>query len=485
MQPSSHASGQDASSVVLQLAQPALLVEGETVIAISPETEAIWGTWHGNFEPTPLSDLVGQPVARQILGADPDVPSSFPLTLKHANGMVRPAIATRMSMPQPNCFALLITVKQRSLLDIISEEYRSLIDTVPDLILVQDQLGTIVFANDTASQFLGISVEQLVGSNVMDLLSPEEAVAAQQRGKARNEGGEGKFFGYQLRRVTQDGAAIELDIRSMPFWEDSSRELILVIGKNTGEDVIRQERLDSARLRAEADSASKSAALAQASHEIRTPLNIVFGMIDMAMDDELPEDTREYLTMARSAARTLLSLLDDFLEFSKLDAGKLQLREAPFSPVGILSEACAGMKLVAQEKNLEFELILDENLPQHLYGDAGRLRQIVGNLTTNAIKYTEKGNVRVTADLARIEDQACYLHLRIADTGCGISPQALPYLFQPFHQLDENAEGSGLGLAIVKELVELLGGRVWVESVEGRGSEFHFTAVFQLQAEAA
>jgi len=181
-------------------------------------------------------------------------------------------------------------------------------------------------------------------------LSPEELIAARQRGKDRLKTGADKFFGYQLRRQTAEGEAIDLDIRSMPFWKDGVRDLVLVVGKNATPDESRQIRLETARLRAEADSASKSAVLAQTSHEIRTPLNIVFGMIDMALDQTISPTASEYLTMARSAARTLLSLLDDFLEFSKLEAGKLTLRESFFSPEEVLREACAGLELLAKKK---------------------------------------------------------------------------------------------------------------------------------------
>lgn len=465
------------------LAQPALLIRGGLVLAMSPTAAPLFGHRKtSEFTPAPLASLLGESVAAQILGADNRMPSSFPVTIKRPGRIHQSAIATRASMPDPESFVLLLSVKHRSMLEIISNEYRGLLDTLPDLVMVHDELGTILFANSASEKFLGISVPRLVGSNVLDLLSPEEMIAARQRGKDRLDNGGDKFFGYQLRRQTPEGENVDLDIRSMPFWKDGIQDLVLVVGKTTTRDESRQLRLEAARLRAEADSASKSAVLAQTSHEIRTPLNIVFGMIDMALDQTISPSASEYLTMARSAARTLLSLLDDFLEFSKLEAGKLPLRESFFSPEAVIREAYAGLELMAKEKDLRLRLVIDSNLPTRVFGDAGRLRQIIANLTTNAIKYTEKGTIRGKVDLASRDAYGCHLHLRIADTGCGISPQALPSLFQPFYQINEDTEGSGLGLAIVKELVELLGGRVWVESVEGKGSEFHFTAMFRFTA---
>jgi signal transduction histidine kinase len=416
------------------LAQPALLIRGELVLAMSPTAAPLFGHRKtSEFTPAPLASLLGESIAAQILGADNRIPSSFPITIKRPGRIHQSAIATRASMPDPESFVLLLSVKHRSMLEIISNEYRGLLDTLPDLVMVHDELGT-------------------------------------------------KFFGYQLRRQTPEGENVDLHIRSMPFWKDGIQDLVLLVGKTTTRDESRQLRLEAARLRAEADSASKSAVLAQTSHEIRTPLNIVFGMIDMALDQTISPSASEYLTMARSAALTLLSLLDDFLEFSKLEAGKLPLRESFFSPEAVIREAYAGLELMAKEKDLRLRLVIDSNLPTRVFGDAGRLRQIIANLTTNAIKYTEKGTIRGKVDLASMDAEGCHLHLRIADTGCGISPQALPSLFQPFYQINEDTEGSGLGLAIVKELVQLLGGRVWVESVEGKGSEFHFTAKFRFTA---
>ena len=465
------------------IAQPALLIRGNLVLAMTPEAGFLFGYRKATeFDPAPLGSLLGESIADRIIRADKQIPTSFPITIERAGRIRQSAMATKVSFPDPECSVLLITVKHRSMLDIISNEYRSLIDTLPDLVIVHDELGTILFANTVASQVLDISIANLVGTNVLDLLPREELIAARQRGKDRLKTGADKFFGYQLRRQTAEGEAIDLDIRSMPFWKDGVRDLVLVVGKNATPDESRQIHLETARLRAEADSASKSAVLAQTSHEIRTPLNIVFGMIDMALDQTISPTASGYLTMARSAARTLLSLLDDFLEFSKLEAGKLTLRESFFSPEEVIREACAGLELLAKEKDLHLRLVIDAKLPPRLFGDAGRLRQIIANLTTNAIKYTESGTIRVKVGLASRDNDRCNLHLRIADTGCGISPQALPFLFQPFYQINQETEGSGLGLAIVKELVELLGGRVWVESVEGRGSEFHFTAEFRFDA---
>lgn len=476
---------QQAIAAFRELVQPAILVAGEKVVEISSEAKYLFPIPQHRDQDLALESLIGEQLAARVLAANSGFPTSFPLTLNPSGNLPRKAALIRVSLPGPDTFILLLSVEHRSLLDIISNEYRSLLDTVPDLVIVHDHLGSILFANSTTTEVLGIPAEHLVGSNVMDLLSPEEAVAARQRGLQRVAHQDDKFFGYQLRRETSDGEPIDLDIRSMPFWEEGPHNLILLVGKNTGQAEVRQGRLDTARRRAEADSASKSAVLAQTSHEIRTPLNIVFGMIDMALDQDLPEEAGSYLTVARSAARTLLSLLDDFLEFSKLESGKLTLRETLFSPKEVLEEACVGLELLAAEKNLRLHLVMESALPEQLFGDPQRLRQIIGNLATNAIKYTDTGSIQVKANIASHAEEHCHLHLRIKDTGCGISPQKLPLLFQPFFQVDEDAEGSGLGLAVVKELVELLGGRVWVESVEGQGSEFHFTAEFRFSPELA
>jgi len=483
MSTSEPASLEEAIAAFRELMEPAILVDGQTVVEISGQAKYLFPAAEPRDAELGLGSLIGKELATRILADASEFPTSFPLTLNPTVKMPRKAVLIRVSLPRPDTFILLVRVENRSLLDIISNEYRSLLDTSPDFVMVHDHLGTILFANSTTAEILGIPAEHLVGSNVMDLLSPEEAVAARQRGFERNSNQDDKFFGYQLRRETSDGEAIDLDVRSMPFWEEGAHNLILLVGKNTGQAEARQADLETARRRAEAESASKSAVLAQTSHEIRTPLNIVYGMIDMALDQDLPKEAGGHLTVARSAARTLLSLLDDFLEFSKLESGKLTLRETPFSPKEVLEEACVGLELLAAEKNLRLHLVMESALPEQLFGDPQRLRQIVGNLATNAIKYTEAGSIQITADLTSHDEERCHLHMRIADTGSGISPQNLPALFQPFYQVDPGAKGSGLGLAIVKQLVELLGGRVWVESIEGQGSEFHFTAEFRFAPE--
>ncbi len=468
-----------------ELVEPAVLVDGHDVVKISSKAKYLFTTPQSPGAKLALGSLLGEQLAARIIATDSEFPTSFPLTLNPTGDMPRKAALVRVALPRPGTFILLVQVEHRSLLDIITNEYQSLLDTVPDVVIVHDHLGSIVFANSTTAEILGSPSDQIVGSNVMDLLSPEEAVAARQRGLDRTANQNEKYFGYQLRKKTSDGQLIDLEVRSMPFWEEGPDNLILLVGKNTGQAAARQGRLDSVRRHAESDSASKSAILAQTSHEIRTPLNIVFGMIDMALDQDVPEEAAKYLTVARVAALTLLSLLDDFLEFSKLESGKLVLREAIFSPREVLEKSCAGLELLAAQKGLRLHLVMEPTLPETLVGDPQRLNQIISNLATNAIKYTKTGDIRVKAGIASHDETRCHLHLSVADTGCGISSQMLPALFQPFFQIDEDADGSGLGLAIVKELVDLLSGRVWVESVEGQGSEFHFTAEFRLASELA
>jgi signal transduction histidine kinase len=193
----------------------------------------------------------------------------------------------------------------------------------------------------------------------------------------------------------------------MPFGDEGPRNLILLVGKNTGQAEVRQGRLETARRRAEADSASKRAVLAQTSHEIRTPLNIVFGMIDLALDQDLPKGAGSYLTVARSAARTLLSLLDDFLEFSKLESGKLTLRESLFSPKEVLEEACAGLELLAGEKNLQLHLMMESALPEQLLAtrnDFVKLSAISPPMRSNTPTLTAFRS-RQTSPATRIPDR--------------------------------------------------------------------------------
>jgi len=396
------------------------------------------------------------------------------------------------------------------------------------MLLIDPATGTILRANSAARRFYGYPDLRSMNIHRINTLSPEEIEAEMRRARTMQE----NLFRFRHRLA--DGSVRDVAVYSFPFsvngrellhsviidatkWFTARRELdrrnaligalliagllaqfvvLLLLARAVGQRKHAEEKLRKSlenahvlQLEAEAANSAKSAFLANMSHEIRTPMNGVLGMTELLLETSLDAEQRTCAETVRTSAESLLHILNDILDFSKVEAGKLELKMTDFALPALLEGFEVAMNAVAVRKGLLFSSLLSPDVPLFLRGDPWRLRQILTNLTGNAIKFTEKGEVRVSISLEGESAHYVLLRFTVRDTGIGIPANKLGALFEMFSQVDASSirahEGTGLGLAISRQLAELMGGTVGVTSEVGKGSEFRFSVPMQKQPEGA
>jgi PAS domain S-box-containing protein len=365
----------------------------------------------------------------------------------------------------------------------------TLLDNMPDLAWVKDAQGHFIAVNRALAAMKGIAEPiQLVGKSDLDIEAPDVARAYQADDIA-------VMASRGSRRIEETLAHAD---GSTTLFETIKTALLDIDGKVVGTVGIARDI--SARRQAEADrearrvaeiaTAAKSAFLAHMSHEIRTPMNAIIGMSHLALQGPLDTAQRDRVRKVHGAAKSLLGIINDILDLSKIEAGKLDIESVPFDLAEILDGLVTLTALNADEKGVELILSLPPDLPTPLVGDPTRLRQVLLNLCNNAVKFTAKGEVVVGVDMVERRTDAVRLRFDVQDTGIGIPLQVQQRLFQPFAQADSSTSrqygGTGLGLTISRQLVEMMGGSdIGIDSAPGSGSTFHFELGFALHPSAA
>ena len=385
--------------------------------------------------------------------------------------------------------------KNEEALQTSEKKFRSMFDSFQDLYFRSNMKGIIELISPSVKPLAGYEVDELIGKSVLEIFV---AVADRDELMAALLSAE-KVSGHELKLKKQSGETAIISLNAQIVSDDSGNPIAIegvirdITGKIKAEEVLKErvdeldktryamlnmiEDLEKARKDAEEATQAKSNFLANMSHEIRTPMNSILGFLELVLEDpSLTELQREHLTTAQISANGLLGLINDILDISKLESGKLTIEQRPFSVLRLMQEIHETMDIKAKEKGLAFKLDIPPSISGSFVGDPLRLRQITINLVGNAVKFTENGSVSLHIMPAEEEGQ---LHFVIEDTGIGIPADRLGQIFESFTQADTSTTrrfgGTGLGTTISRELVELMGGRIWADSEEGKGSTFHFT----------
>lgn len=412
---------------------------------------------------------------------------SLEFRLKHKNGLYRDVVATG---------SLVLNKKREavrslgSLVDITEKksinkklkqnevQLKRIVDTIPLAIIISDDDGQIIFSNKQTEKEIG-SDQSVIGINIgvfYEKYEDRERLFSLYREK-------GVVDSLPMRFKTLSGEITEGIISMLPVYFDGKMRNLGVL-VNLTERIQMERELIAAKIQADIANKTKSSFLANMSHEIRTPMNAIIGLGHLVLKTSLNERQQDYIEKIQSSSHSLLGIINDILDFSKIEAGKLEIEKIEFKLEDVIENISSLVALKAEEKNLEVLFSIDPDVPVSLIGDPLRLGQILINLTQNAIKFTDQGEVLIKIIQLEKIDNKSRLELSVTDTGIGISEGHISHLFDAFSQVDETYtrrfEGTGLGLAICKQLVDLMGGDIAVKSTLDEGSTFSFQLKFEV-----
>ncbi len=367
------------------------------------------------------------------------------------------------------------------------ERYRRIIGAAFDAFIGLTEGGTITDWNKQSEATFGWKSEEVIGRNVQQVLQLEgESLPAGGFMQLLSEKDGSTLQGrIEVNAHHKSGQIFPAEMAISPVSVGGKRMFAAFLHDVTGRKLA-ERQMEDARAAAESANRAKSEFLANMSHEIRTPLNGVIGMTDLALETELTAEQRDYLQTVKFSADSLLTVINDILDFSKIEAGKIELEDVRFDIREVLETTLKTLVLRADEKGLELLSDIGYTVPEAVISDPVRIRQVVTNLVGNAIKFTHQGEIAVAVQLEGDDEDGRLLHLVVSDTGIGVPPEKLETIFHSFSQADTSTTrhygGTGLGLTISRRLVELMGGKIWVESEVGKGSQFHVVMPMQVAA---
>ncbi len=364
------------------------------------------------------------------------------------------------------------------------EQRNAIVQTALDGVVGMSADGRITSWNSQAERMFGYTAAEAVGQLLSQTIIPAAFREPHEAGLRRYlASGVSKIINSRIEilALRRDGSEIPVEL-AITAIRNGDETMFCAFVRDITDRLQAAEHLKRAKEAAEQASRAKSEFLANMSHEIRTPMNGILGMTELLLDTKLTAEQHESLDLVKSSAESLLRVINDILDYSKIEAGKLDLDPVEFQLRDALEDTLKTLALRAHRKGLELTCEIGADVPARVVGDPGRLRQVLVNLVGNAIKFTEKGEVVVRAQLQKQSDDGYLLHFEVVDTGIGIPPEKQRLIFDPFSQADGSTTrrfgGTGLGLTISTQLVALMGGEISLDSQPGHGSTFHFDAHF-------